>query len=288
MDRPAQRRPGATPTLSAVTAGNPVPSLHVVEIVGAVPSDETADEACPLATASDRLGATRLVERLVERHGSGGNVRFTVVCPADGPYAERLRALGADIVIVAMPDDPPWHAIQVLVGLIRNKQAAVLHAHLPNAHRLAGLAGGITRTPVLATVQGAQMDMPDLEVHRLIASQLSLVTEASYFHALGLGLSPERISLDPFDADADDEAATQSLDAIGQRLRLLATPAESRGAAQARALVQPLAQETVAPVAANAPRGARVVPAAAADPVAIVAVLDELEPSPARAPVFKV
>ena len=214
MDRPAQRRPGATPTLSAVTSGNPVPSLHVVEIVGAVPSDEAPDEACPLTSAAD----------------------------------------------------PPWHAIQVLIGLIRNKQAAVLHAHLPNAHRLAGLAGGITRTPVLATVQGQQLDMPDLEVHRLIASQLSVVSEASYFHALGLGLSPERISLDVFDAQADDDAAAESLDAIEQRLRRLATPTESRGAAQARALAQPLAQELVMPIASGAP-------------VAIRAVLDELEPS---------
>ena len=268
MDRPVQRRPGTTPTLSAVTTGNPAPSLHIVEIVGAVPSDETPDEACPLATAADRLGATRLVERLVERHGNGGTVRFTVVCPADGPYAERLRDLGADTVIVAMPDDPPWHAIQVLIGLIRNKQAAVLHAHLPNAHRLAGLAGGITRTPVLATVQGVQLDMPDLEVHRLIASQLSVVTEASYFHALGLGLSPDRISLDAFDAEADDAATAQSLDAIGQRLRQLAAPSESRGAAQARSLAQPLARDIAAPVG-------------------IVAVLDELEPSTGRAPAFK-
>lgn len=274
MDRPAQRRPGATPTLSAVTTGNPVPSLHIVEIVGAVPSDETPDEACPLASASDRLGATRLVERLVQRHGPGGHLRFTVVCPADGPYAERLRDLGADTVIVAMPDDPPWHAIQVLIGLIRNKQAAVLHAHLPNAHRLAGLAGGITRTPVLATVQGLQLDMPDLEVHRLIASQLSVVTEASYFHALGLGLSSDRISLDPFDAQDDDEAAAESLDAIGQRLRRLATPTESRGAAQARALAQPLAQELVMPIASGAP-------------VAIRAVLDELEPSTAQTATVK-
>ena len=246
MDRPAQRRPGATPTLSAVTSGNPVPSLHVVEIVGAVPSDEAPDEACPLTSAADRLGATRLVEQLVQRHGRSG--------------------VRTDTVIVAMPDDPPWHAIQVLIGLIRNKQAAVLHAHLPNAHRLAGLAGGITRTPVLATVQGQQLDMPDLEVHRLIASQLSVVSEASYFHALGLGLSPERISLDVFDAQADDDAAAESLDAIEQRLRRLATPTESRGAAQARALAQPLAQELVMPIASGAP-------------VAIRAVLDELEPS---------
>jgi hypothetical protein len=272
-----------TPTLSAVTTANPVPSLHVVEIIGAVPPDEAAGDDATFASATDRLGATRLVERLVERLGSGGNVRFTVVCPADGPYAERLRSLGADTVIVAMPDDPPWHAIQVLIGLIRNKQAAVLHAHLPNAHRLAGLAGGITRTPVLATVQGAQLDMPDLEVHRLIASQLSVVTEASYFHALGLGLSPERISLDPFDAEAEDEAADNSLDAIGQRLRTLAAPTESRGAAQARALAQPLAQEVVGPATAVG----SITPVTPVAPVAIRAVLDELEPSPAQTAMAK-
>ncbi len=268
MNSPAPRRPGSSPPLSAVGAAPAARSpLHVVEIVGAVPPGERP-EATPDddPSALDRLGATRLVERMVERLSMSDGVRFTVVCPADGPFAERIRALGAEVLVVAMPDDPPWHAIQVLVGLIRNKQVAVLHAHLPNAHRLAGLAGGLTRTPVLATVQGVQMDMPDLEVHRLIASQLSVVTEASYFHALGLGLSPDRISLDPFDAQADDGTFDDNFEAIGQRLRALATPVESRGAAQARALVQPLAQETSSPGAS----------------VAIRAVLDELQPSPSQ------
>ncbi|PIM52965.1 hypothetical protein CS062_12125 [Roseateles chitinivorans] len=248
------------------------PTVHVVEVVGAVPPDETTDElSSGLAAAADRLGATELVERLLERLGPEDGLRFTVVCPADGAFAERMRARGAEVVIVAMPDDPPWHAIQVLVGLIRNRQADVLHAHLPNAHRLAGLAGGITRTPVLSSVQGAQLDMPDLEVHRLIASQLSVVSEASYFHALGLGIAQERISLDPFDAEADGDAMAASLDALGERLRGVATQtavAGSRGAAQARALTQPLTAEPVPAVPAGAP--------------AVRAVLDELVPGRTR------
>ena len=265
MSRPGQRHPDAPTAPSSVNPAGGARPLHVVEVLGAVPPDEA--------------GATRLVERLVERLGQGGAFRFTVLCPADDSFAERLRALGAETVAVAMPEDPPWHAIQVLVGLVRNRQADVLHAHLPNAHRLAGLAGSITRTPVLATVQGLQLDMPDLEVHRLIASQLSVVTEASYFHALGLGIAPERISCEPFEADAGDEAAAGSLDALGQRLRAVASAATSapagdaevirasRGLAQARALVQPL----------KPPAGGTAAPA----PVAIRAVLDEIDPSPA-------
>ncbi|WP_143742322.1 glycosyltransferase [Roseateles chitinivorans] len=278
MNRPAARRPGTIAPLPAAPLAAPAgvasasPTVHVVEVVGAVPPDETTDElSSGLAAAADRLGATELVERLLERLGPEDGLRFTVVCPADGAFAERMRARGAEVVIVAMPDDPPWHAIQVLVGLIRNRQADVLHAHLPNAHRLAGLAGGITRTPVLSSVQGAQLDMPDLEVHRLIASQLSVVSEASYFHALGLGIAQERISLDPFDAEADGDAMAASLDALGERLRGVATQtavAGSRGAAQARALTQPLTAEPVPAVPAGAP--------------AVRAVLDELVPGRTR------
>jgi hypothetical protein len=234
MIRPGPRPAAATPA--------PTQALHVVEIVGALPPDGE--------------GASLLVERLVERLGAGDDFRFTVLCPADGPYAEQLRALGAETVVVPMPDDPAWHAIQVLVGLIRNRHADVLHAHLPNAHRLAGLAGSITRTPVLSTVQGVQLDMPDLEVHRLVASQLSVVSEAAYFHAVGLGIAAERISLEPFDAAAEASAQADSLDALGERLRALARP-------------------PAAPAASRAP----FTPVTPVTPVAIRAELDELEPS---------
>lgn len=237
------RQVGLPPPLTAVSAPSGDKPLHVVEIVGTQPPDEGPHDGANGANGAndtDRLGATRLVERLVERLSASGGIRFTVVCPSEGPFAERIRSLGAETVIVAMPEDPPWHAIQVLVGLIRNRQAEVLHAHLPNAHRLAGLAGGLTRTPVLSTVQGQQLDMPDLEVHRLVASQLSVVTEASYFHALGLGIAPERISCEPIEADTPEDLAAGSLEALGQRLRAMAGVNLSRGTAQARALAQPL------------------------------------------------
>ncbi|MDH0864706.1 glycosyltransferase [Mitsuaria sp. GD03876] len=251
--------------------------MHVVEVLGALPPDED--------------GATRLVERLIERLGAGGDFRFTVLCPADGPFTERLRGLGVETIAVAMPEDPPWHAIQVLVGLVRNRQADVLHAHLPNAHRLAGLAGSITRTPVLATVQGLQLDMPDLEVHRLIASQLSVVTEASYFHALGLGIAPERISCEPFDADGDASAQAASLDALGQRLRALAPPRPPTLQPLTPASVTPASVPTSATPSTTPTTTASTTPSTSSSatrstsasstspPVAIRAVLDELVPS---------
>ena len=255
MIRPGPRPATATPASTS--------ALHVVEIVGALPPD---GEGAPL-----------LVARLVERLGAGDGFRFTVLCPAEGPYAEQLRALGAETVVVPMPDDPAWHAIQVLVGLIRNRHADVLHAHLPNAHRLAGLAGSITRTPVLSTVQGVQLDMPDLEVHRLVASQLSVVSEAAYFHAVGLGIASERISLEPFDAADEAHAQAGSLDALGERLRALARPpAAQPSAAPASAPRAPFTP--VSPVTCVSPV-VSMTPTSAAAPVAIRAELDELEPS---------
>ncbi|KAI1697996.1 hypothetical protein Ddc_19390 [Ditylenchus destructor] len=155
-----------------------------------------------------------------------------------------IARAGAELVIVPMPDDPPWHAIQVLVGLIRSRDVDVLHAHLPGAHRLAGLAGRITGVPVLCTVQGQQIDMPDLEVHRMIGSQLSVVSEASYFHALGLGIAPERLGCDAFDAEADSAVQSASLQAIGQRLvgiavaAAVAPAADPMGEAPSRGLAQ--------------------------------------------------
>ncbi|MBO9687216.1 glycosyltransferase [Roseateles chitosanitabidus] len=218
---------------------------HVVELLGA--SEDAPD--------ADARAAARLMERLVGHLGQGGALRFTVLMAAEGAMADRLRSLGVEVVVVPMPEDPPWHAIQVLVGLIRSREVDVLHAHLPAAHRLAGLAGRITGAPVLCTVQGPQIDMPDLEVHRMIGSQLSVVSEASYFHALGLGIDPERLGCDAFDADADEPTQAASLQAVGRRLYGLAVQAAvapvdpvadaggatpSRGLAQARALVQPL------------------------------------------------
>ena len=140
------------------------------------------------------------MERFVEQMPRE-RYRFTVLLPADGPYADRLRALGAEVVIVMMADDPPWVSIQTAVALVQHRGIDLIHAHLPRAHVLAGLVGRLTGRPVVATVHGRQPSVLDMEVHRTTGTHLSVVCQASYLSALGLGVSPTQLSCEPNGVD---------------------------------------------------------------------------------------
>ncbi|SEL19466.1 Glycosyltransferase involved in cell wall bisynthesis [Roseateles sp. YR242] len=164
---------------------NPAHRLHVVEVVG------------------DGIvgGMGRGVERLVAHLSQSGRFRFTVLCPFEGDFTERVRAAGAEVVIVPMPEDPPWQAIQMVTGLVRQRQVGLLHVHLPNAHQLGGLVGRITGVPVMATIHSRKLTMPDLEAHRMVGSHLSMECQHSYLHAVGLGIDPDKLSCDPHGVD---------------------------------------------------------------------------------------
>ncbi len=151
--------------------------LHVLEVIGnAIVGG--------VETWAERLMARMPPERF----------RFTALLPSDGAYAARLRALGVDVHVVPMADDPPWASVQRATALVGAHGVDLLHAHLPRAHVLAGLAARLTGRPVLATIHGRELGLLDLEVHRLVGSHLSVVCQPSYFHALGLGVSPAKLS----------------------------------------------------------------------------------------------
>lgn len=161
--------------------------LHVVEVVG-----------------NDIVGGMeRCVERLIAYLGRKSEFRFTALCPSEGAFADRLRQAGATVVIVAMPEDAPWSSVQLVASLISSERVDLLHAHLPNAHLLAGLAGRLTGVPVISTIHARQAALLDLEVHRATGSFLSVVCRQSYYHALGLGVERGRLSLEPNGVDVD-------------------------------------------------------------------------------------
>ena len=144
-------------------------------------------------------GVETWAERFVER--SRERIRFTVLVPAEGPYTDRLRALDVDVHVVQMSDSPHWASLQTALALVQAEGIDVLHAHLPRAHVLAGIVGRLAGRPVLATVHGREIGMLDLEVHRATGSHLSVVCRQSYFHALGLGVSPEQLHCVPNGVD---------------------------------------------------------------------------------------
>jgi len=147
-------------------------------------------------------GMETYVERLVENLPRD-RFAVTVLCPFESPFTERLRALDIEVLVTPMPDDPPWSSIQMTCAMIKAGAIDLLHAHLPNAHVLAGIAGRLTGKPVLATVHGHRVGVLDLEVHRNAGTTLSVVCRQTYFHALGLGVSAGQLSCNPNGVDTE-------------------------------------------------------------------------------------
>ena len=147
-------------------------------------------------------GMETYVERLVENLPAD-RFAITALCPFESPFTQRLRARDIEVLVTPMPDDPPWSSIQMTCAMIRSGAIDVLHAHLPNAHALAGIAGRLTGKPVLATLHGHKVGMLDLEVHRNAGTHLSVVCRQSYFHALGLGVSAGQLSCNPNGVDTE-------------------------------------------------------------------------------------
>lgn len=174
--------------MTSSNAGEPgrAKRLHVLEVVGNAIVG----------------GMESYVTRLVERLPRTAYV-LTALCPFESRFTEGLRARGVDVVTTPITDDPSWSSIQMACALIGANGIDVLHAHLPNAHVLAGIAGKLTHTPALATIHGRQPSSRDLEVQRCTGTHIGVVSRHSYFHALGMGVDKDRLSCIPNGVDTD-------------------------------------------------------------------------------------
>lgn len=129
--------------------------------------------------------------------------RVTCVCPFESTFTRSLREAGSTVFITPLYDDPPWRSIQLAVELVNRHQIDLIHAHLSNAHVLAGLTGCLTRTPVAATMHGMQVPTLDLGASRMTGTHLILVCQEAYTQALATGVPPERLTLIPNGVDTE-------------------------------------------------------------------------------------
>lgn len=137
-------------------------------------------------------GMETYVSRLIE-HLPADRFSVMALCPFESQFTDKLRELDAEVIVAPMPEDPLWSSIQLGCTLVRTRAIDVLHAHLSNAHLLAGIIGRITGTPVLATIHGRQLNTVDVEIHRTTGTHLSVVCKHAYFHAMGLGIHPSQL-----------------------------------------------------------------------------------------------
>jgi glycosyltransferase involved in cell wall biosynthesis len=149
------------------------------------------------------------------RHLPAGQFQFTCVCPFESPFTASLRDLGAEVFITPIADDPAWRSIQLAAEVVRLHQIDVLHAHMPKAHVLAGLAGSLTRTPVVATVHGMNVTSHELGIARAFESHLITNCQEAYIQALAMGVPAERVTL----AHNGVDTATFTPDRSGEAFR---------------------------------------------------------------------
>jgi glycosyltransferase involved in cell wall biosynthesis len=141
---------------------------------------------------------TRLIERLPR-----DRFTVTVVCPFESRVTDQMRSLDVEVLITPMPEDPPWASILMTCSLVKAGAIDVLHAHMPNAHLLAGLAGRLCGKPVVTTIHGRTVSPMDIEVHRAAGTHVSVVCKHSYFHALSMGVNAAQLSCIPNGVDTE-------------------------------------------------------------------------------------
>jgi glycosyltransferase involved in cell wall biosynthesis len=134
----------------------------------------------------------RLLERLPQ-----DTFRVTCLCVAEGKLTSQLRDIGCSVYITPITDEPDWQSILLGASLVRADAIDVIHAHLPNAHSLAGILSRLTDTPAIATVHGRYLSMRDFEVHKLMNTNISVVAKTAYFQALTLGVPSTKLRFIP-------------------------------------------------------------------------------------------
>lgn len=156
------------------------PPLHVLHVMGNA------------ITGGMEHWVLRLVQALPRER-----FRSSAICPFESAITDELRAAGVALHVVPMPPDPPWASIRAVAQIALDGSAELLHAHMPHAHLLAGLAGRLVSRPVLTTIHARELTPLDVEVQRACDSHVSTVCRASWCQALALGIAPRRLSCEP-------------------------------------------------------------------------------------------
>lgn len=120
----------------------------------------------------------------------------TCICPFESPFTEALRQLGVEnVFITPIEDDPQWRSIQLAIEIIKLYEIDLIHAHMPKAHVLAGIAGQFTNKPVIATIHGMHITAQELGITRIVQSHLITNCREAYTQALALGVPAARVNM---------------------------------------------------------------------------------------------
>lgn len=129
--------------------------------------------------------------------------RVSQLVPHESAFTAELRAAGHPVYVAGVHDDPPWRSIQAAVEIIRTFGVDLVHAHMPKAHALAGLAGALTGVPVVATIHGMNVTTHEYGIFRTTGSSLITVCQEAFTQALAMGVPLDRLALIPNGVDTE-------------------------------------------------------------------------------------
>ena len=130
--------------------------------------------------------------------------KMLCLCPFESRLTDDLRKAEVDVYISPLSEDVQWETLQLAMTIIRVHGVKLLHAHLPNAHLLAGLLSSITGVPAVATIHGRSIPMRELEIssarvysrHRSLSERLHACAWSGHTRRES-SLDPQRRGLRP-------------------------------------------------------------------------------------------
>lgn len=162
-----------------------MPSVHVLEVIG-----------------NAIIGGVEMYVHNLVQQLPLYDFKVTCLAPYESPYTTQLRRLGAEVFIIDMDVNVPWRSLQFTTELVRHLGVDLLHAHLPRAHALAGLAGNLTRRPAVATFHGMEFNIEELGIAQMTGTHVITVCQKAYLQGLGLGIPAQRLSMIPNGVDS--------------------------------------------------------------------------------------
>ncbi len=137
-------------------------------------------------------GMEMYVRNMIQRFPAD---QFEVTCivPYESPFTAILRQIGCTVYVTTMEDDPRWRSIQLTMEVARLHNIDVMHAHMPKAHVLAGLAGNLLDIPVLVTLHSMNVTTQEYGIWRAVGSTMITVCQETYTQALAMGVPPDKV-----------------------------------------------------------------------------------------------
>ena len=137
-----------------------------------------------------RIGGAQKLMLTFAEQARAHQIKLTVVSLSEFSQgmvlAEDLRAIGAEVLVFPAKNLFTFARLRDFTRFLKERKFSVVHTHLTYANIIAGLAGKITRTPLISTLHSTAVDRRHAHFLR---DKIELMILSSVNKVLGVGKS---------------------------------------------------------------------------------------------------